>query len=218
MKNEANLMTKYYTSFIRVFKPGLGTAKEVIEEFESLELDAPGVVTGTPFAPTEGGITFVLSRVFNDASGIDKYNQAIMGASEARQQLVNRLSEKCINTTMRISREISPPTYRGAKPPTCLVRNFIKVKRGHLDEAIDLLTSNFSEIPEDRTKPLLTENTTGRSNLLVITTPYENFETAEEGWLRVRGMSGTSRGRRLAEITQESMRIPTLVLHRTLQN
>ena len=95
-------MSKYFTNFMRLFKPGLGTAKEVIEEFESLDLDAPGVITATPFAPREGGITFVLTRVFQDASGIDAYNQAIIGATESRQKLVNDLSAKCLDTTIVI--------------------------------------------------------------------------------------------------------------------
>ena len=209
-------MSKYFTNFMRVFKPGLGTAKEVIEEFESLDLDAPGVITATPFAPREGGITFVLTRVFQDASGIDAYNQAIIGATESRQKLVNDLSAKCLDTTMRISKEIRPANYVGSKSPTCLVRNFLKVKRGYLDEAIEILDATFDDIPGDRTKPLLSENTTGRGNILVISTPYEDFAAAEEGWLRVRAMAQTTRGQRLLEITEESVRIPTIILHSTL--
>ena len=209
-------MSKYFANFIRVFKPGLATAKGVIEEFQSLELDAPGLVTATTFAPKEGGLTFVLTRVFENASGIDAYNQAILGASENRQNLVNDLSTKCTDTSMRISKEVRPGNYVGGSQPAYLVRNFIKVKRGYLDEAIDILSTTFDEIPDDRTKPLLSENTTGRGNILVISTPYETFGAAEEGWLRVREMAQTTRGQRLLEITEESVRIPSIILHSTL--
>ena len=99
---------------------------------------------------------------------------------------------------------------------SCLVRNFLKVKRGYLDEAIEILDATFDDIPSDRTKPLLSENTTGRGNILVISTPYEDFAAAEEGWLRVRAMAQTTRGQRLLEITEESVRIPTIILHSTL--
>ena len=140
-----------------------------------------------------------------------------MNSSDERKALVQRLSEKCTSTTFRISRLIKEGNYVGSNPPSCLVRNYIKVKRGYIDEAIEIMSSFIDNIPDDRTKPVLSESTTGRSGLLTLSIPYETFAAAEEGYARVRENSGTPMGKRLAEITQENMRVPTFILHSTIQ-
>ncbi|MFL2784297.1 MAG: hypothetical protein ACJ0BL_04635 [Dehalococcoidia bacterium] len=213
-------MSKYFTVFVRAFKPsaaGTNFMAEVVEEFKSLELNAPGVVTGTGYAQGFPGPVAVLSRLHEDASGIDSYHSAVMNSSDERNALVQRLSEKCISTTFRISRLIKEGNYVGSNPPSCLVRNYIKVKRGYIDEAIEIMSSFIDNIPDDRTKPVLSESTTGRAGLLTLSIPYETFAAAEEGYARVRENSGTPMSKRLAEITEENMRVPTFILHSTIQ-
>ena len=212
-------MSRYFTNFIRAFKPGAprSIVQDVIEEFNSVELDSQGVVAGTFYSPIHPSGVVFLSRALDDASGIDKYHEAVRNSSETRQKLVAKLSEQCASTKMRISRVIKEGNYVGSKPPTCIVRNYIKAKRGHLDEVIDTISSFIDEIPEDRTKPLLTESTTGRSNMLLLSIPFESFGAAEDSYALQRSTWGTARGRRLSDITEENVRIPTQIFHSNIQ-
>ena len=67
-------MSKYISNIVRIFKTDVSNSQQLlIDEFNSMDTDAPGILTGTLSAPNPGGLVSFTSRVFDDASGLDKY-------------------------------------------------------------------------------------------------------------------------------------------------
>ena len=66
-------------------------------------------------------------------------------------------------------------------------------------------------------KPAFSEATTGRIGLVTISTPYENAAAAEEGYDWVRAGATSVRARRMADITEDSARVPFSILHSDVQ-
>ena len=164
-------------------------------------------------APNPGGPIGVISRILDDATGIDSYFEAIQEQMPKRQAQLQELGSKCTSLRMRLVKVHKDAEYAGSNPPKVLVRNFIRAKRGHLDELISVIESFIDDIPSGRTKPAFTEATTGRYGLVTISIPYENAAAAEEGYEWVRSGASSPRAKRMSDITEDSVRVPFQILH-----
>ena len=210
-------MSKYITNLVRSFKLGEGAPTLMVDEAKSLDFSAPAIVTATMAAPTPGGPIGVISRILDDATGIDGYFEAIQEQMPQRQAQLQELADKCTSLRMRLVKVHRDAEYAGSNPPKVLVRNFIRAKRGHLDELISVIEGFIDDIPSGRTKPAFTETTTGRYGLVTISIPYENAAAAEEGYDWVRSAAGTPRAKRMSDITEDSVRVPFQILHSDVQ-
>ena len=210
-------MSKYITNLVRIFKPGEGHPNLMVEEAQSLEFPGDVIVTSTMSAPNPGGPVGVISRILDDASGIDKYFEAIQSQMAQRQGQLQEIGAKCSSTRMHILKVHREAQYAGSGSPSVLVRNFLRAKRGNLDELIATIESFIDDIPEARTKPAFTETTTGKSGLVTISVPYENVAAAQEGYEWVRANATSARARRMSDITEDSARVPFQILHSNVQ-
>ena len=210
-------MSKYIMNLVRNFKLGEGLPTLMVDEAKSLDFSAPAIVTATMAAPTPGGPIGVISRLLDDATGVDSYFEAIQEQMPNRQEQLQELNAKCTSLRMRLVKVHKNAEYAGSNSPKVLVRNFIRAKRGYLDELISIVESFIDEIPSGRTKPAFTEATTGRIGLVTISTPYENAAAAEEGYDWVRSGASSARAKRMADITEDSARVPFSILHSDLE-
>ena len=206
-------MSKYITNLVRTFKLGEGVPTLMVDEAKSLDFSAPSIVTGTMAAPNPGGPIGVISRILDDATGIDSYFEAIQEQMPKRQAQLQELGSKCTSLRMRLVKVHRDAEYAGSNPPKVLVRNFIRAKRGYLDELISVIESFIDDIPSGRTKPAFTEATTGRYGLVTISIPYENAAAAEEGYEWVRSEASSPRAKRMSDISEDSVRVPFQILH-----
>ena len=179
-------MSKYITNLVRTFKAGSNNQSLLVEEAKSLDFQGPVIVSGTMSAPNPGGPVGMISRILDDAASIDSYFEAIQTQMPQRQDLLQQIGAACTSTRMHVLKVHRETEYAGSNPPTVLVRNFIRAKRGHLDELLETVTSFIDGIPSGRTKGALTETTTGRYGLNTISVPYESNAAAQEGYEWVR--------------------------------
>ena len=211
-------MTKYISNIVRIFKTEVGDPQQLlIDEFNGMPTDAPGILTFTLSAPNPGGPVSFTSRVFDDPSGLDKYMAAVQNSSDERKKHVAAITAKCVSVRFRIVRVMKEGKYVGANPPTIMVRNFIRPKRGYLDEVTSMLTSTIENAPDDRTRPTLTSSTTGQQGLLTLSGPNESLAAAEETYERFQSAQGAPARKRMSDITEGSVRVPFFILGNTIE-
>ena len=211
-------MSKYISNIVRIFKTDASNSQQLlIDEFNSMDTDAPGILTGTLSAPNPGGLVSFTSRVFDDPSGLDKYIAAAQSGSDERKKLVEDINAKCVSIRFRTVRIIKEGQYVGPNPPRIMVRNFIRAKQGYLDEVMRNLESSIDNIPSDRTRPTLTVSTTGRPGLLTLSIPFESLAAAEETFEQFQSTDGEPARKRGADITEGSIRVPFFILSNTIE-
>ena len=210
-------MSKYITNLVRTFKAGSNNQSLLVEEAKSLDFQGPVIVSATMSAPNPGGPVGMISRILDDAASIDSNFEAIQTQMPQRQDLLQQIGAACTSTRMHVLKVHRETEYAGSNPPTVLVRNFIRAKRGHLDELLETVTSFIDGIPSGRTKGALTETTTGRYGLITISVPYESNAAAQEGYEWVRAGGTSSRAKRMADITQDSARVPFRIFHSNVE-
>ena len=211
-------MTKYISNIVRIFKTDVGDPQQLlIDEFNGMPPDAPGILTFTLSAPNPGGPVSFTSRVFDDPSGLDKYMAAVQNSSDERKKHVADINAKCVSVRFRIVRVIKEGKYVGANPPAIMVRNFIRPKRGYLDEVTSMLTSTIENAPDDRTSPTLTLSTTGQQGLLTLSGLNESLAAAEETYERFQSAQGEPARKRMSDITEGSVRVPFFILGNTIE-
>ena len=211
-------MTKYISYIVRMFRTDVGNPQQLlIDEFNSMPTDAPGVLTFTHSAPNPGGPVSFTSRVFDDPSGLDKYMAAAQNSSDERKKQVDDINAKCVSVRLRIVRVIKEGKYVGVNPPTVMVRNFIRVKRGYLDEVTSALASSIENAPDDRTSPTLTSSTTGQQGLLTLSHATESLAAAEEMFEQFQSAQSEPARKRSSDITEGGARVPFFILGNTIE-
>ena len=182
-----------------------------------MDTDAQGILTASLSAATPGGPVSFTSRLFDDASGIDKYLAAVQNSSVERNKQVSDIDAKCSSARLRIVRVLKQGKYVGSNPPTVMVRNFIRPKRGCADEVISIIGDVIDNVPEGETSATLTESTTGETGLLTLSIPSENWQAAEERYSRFRSTLGRPIAKRMMDITESSSRVPFFILANTIE-
>ena len=211
-------MAGYITNIVRNFRPDAGNPMQLlIDEFNSMDTDAKGILTASLSAATPGGPVSFTSRLFDDASGIDKYLAAVQNSSVERNKQVSVIDAKCSSARLRIVRVLKQGKYVGSNPPTVMVRNFIRPKRGCADEVISIIGDVIDNVPEGETSATLTESTTGETGLLTLSIPSENWQAAEERYSRFRSTLGRPIAKRMMDITESSSRVPFFILANTIE-
>ena len=211
-------MAGYITNIVRNFRPDAGNPMQLlIDEFNSMDTDAQGILTASLSAATPGGPVSFTSRLFDDASGIDKYLAAFQNSSVERNNQVSDIDAKCSSALLRIVRVLKQGKYVGSNPPTVMVRNFIRPKRGCADEVISIIGDVIDNVPEGETSATLTESTTGETGLLTLSIPSENWQAAEERYSRFRSTLGRPIAKRMMDITESSSRVPFFILANTIE-
>jgi hypothetical protein len=142
---------------------------------------------------------------------------AVQNSSDERKKHVADINAKCVSVRFRIVRVIKEGKYVGANPPAIMVRNFIRPKRGYLDEVTSMLTSTIENAPDDRTSPTLTLSTTGQQGLLTLSGLNESLAAAEETYERFQSAQGEPARKRMSDITEGSVRVPFFILGNTIE-
>ena len=210
-------MAEYITNIVRNFRPDAGNPMQLlIDEFNSMDTDAQGILTASLSAATPGGPVSFTSRLFDDASGIDKYLAAVQNSSAERKKQVSDIDAKCSSARLRIVRVLKQGKYVGSNPPTVMVRNFIRPKRGYADEAISIIGDVIDNVPEGETRATLTESTTGETGLLTLSIPSQNWQAAEERYSQFRSSLSRPIAKRMMDITESTSRGPFFILANTI--
>ena len=142
---------------------------------------------------------------------------ASQNSSDERKKQVDDINAKCVSVRLRIVRVIKEGKYVGVNPPTVMVRNFIRVKRGYLDEVTSALASSIENAPDDRTSPTLTSSTTGQQGLLTLSHATESLAAAEEMFEQFQSAQSEPARKRSSDITEGGARVPFFILGNTIE-